>query len=86
MICEKEYLGATLLYATGSSKFGQMLRCIAAWKGFKLNRYGLFCKKTGELVTADEREIFRKCRRAYVEPWDRTDRKQLTKITKEQAA
>ena len=86
MICERGYLGATMLYATGSGKFGQTLRCIARWKGFKLNRYGLFDRKTGELVTADEREIFRKCRRAYLEPHERKDNAKLVKITKEEAA
>jgi DNA polymerase (family 10) len=67
MIAKPEYLGATLLYATGSGKWGLILRAKAKRKGYKLNRYGLFVRDTGELVASHtEAEIFNALDKSFV--------------------
>ena len=49
--------GSGLLYLTGSGSFNLKCRSIAKWKGYKLNRYGLW--KGCEKVSSDEKEILR---------------------------
>ena len=72
MIAKPEYLGATLLYATGSGKWGFLLRLRAKRKGFKLNRYGLFDRKTNYLIASKtERDIFRELGNDFVPPGER---------------
>ena len=69
MIAEPEYLGATLLYATGSGMWAVRLRVKAKKKGFKLNRYGLFERDTGKLVcSGTEQEIFSALGKNFVQP------------------
>jgi len=72
MISKPEYLGATLLYATGSGGWGTMVRVKAKRKGFKLNRYGLWDVKTNNLVAAKtEMDIFKALDKRFVEPESR---------------
>ncbi len=64
--------GATLM--AYSSKFGAGigLRVVAKKKGFKLDQYGLFSRKTGKMVAGrTERGIYRALGRPYKEPWNR---------------
>ena len=69
MIAQPEYFGATLLYATGSGKWGWLLRARAKKKGYKLNRYGLWDRDSGILVASrTEREIFNALGKNFVSP------------------
>lgn len=64
--------GATMM--AYSSKFGAGigLRVVAEKKGFKLNQYGLFNRKTGKMVAGGtERAIYKALGRPYKEPWNR---------------
>ena len=64
--------GATLL--AYSSKFGAGigLRVIARTKGYKLNQYGLFNRKTKRKIAGKtEKEIYKALERPYKKPEDR---------------
>lgn len=67
MISRQEYVGATMLYATGSGRFNIMTRSTAKRSGMKLNRYGLW---RGEVRVAghDEHGIFEALGMPYVAP------------------
>jgi len=57
----KENFGSGLLYFTGDKQHNIWLRKIAIKKGYKLNEYGLFDKKTGKKVAGrTEKEIYKK--------------------------
>ena len=72
MIAAPDYLGATLLYATGSGKWGFLLRLKAKRKGFKLNRYGLFKRDTDQLIASTtEQDIFDALEKRFVPPENR---------------
>ena len=72
MIAKPQYLGATLLYATGSGTFGFRLRARAKKLGYKLNRYGLWKRDSNELVASEtELDIFEALNKAFVEPHKR---------------
>lgn len=47
------------LYLIGSGKFNIWLRGIAKRKNLLLNQYGLFNRETWELLTTNEKEIFK---------------------------
>ncbi|MBI2045704.1 hypothetical protein HYT23_06605 [Candidatus Pacearchaeota archaeon] len=67
-----ESFGATLL--AYSSKFGSAigLRVVARKKGFKLNQYGLFDRKTKRYIAGrTEEDIYHALGREYKEPWNR---------------
>lgn len=67
-----EYLGATMLFVTGSGDFNMGMRAYAKEKGFALNQYGLSDRETGKLIAArTEEEIFKALGVPYVEPKDR---------------
>lgn len=54
----KDSYGAALLYFTGSKQYNISLRKLASKKGYKLNEYGLFNRKTNEFVAGKtEKEI-----------------------------
>jgi len=56
-----EEFGAGLLYFTGDKQHNIFLRKIAIKKGWKLNEYGLFDKKTGKRIAGKtEEEIYEK--------------------------
>ena len=64
--------GAGLLYFTGSKQYNIDLRKVAIKKGYKLNEYGLFDKKTEKIVAGkSEREICKKLGVKYKKPEDR---------------
>ena len=65
----KESYGAALLYFTGNKNYNIYMRRIAIEKGWKLNEYGLFDRKTGKLVAGKtEEEIFKKLGMKYLPP------------------
>lgn len=52
--------GSALQYLTGPREFNIKLRNIAIRKGYKLNEYGLFERKTGKKIAGkDEKEIYK---------------------------
>jgi len=65
----KNSYGAALLYFTGGKDFNIKLRNLAIKKGYKLNEYGLFNRKTGKLIVGDdEKKIFKKLCLKYINP------------------
>lgn len=57
----KDNYGSGLLYFTGDKQHNIWLRKIAIKKGYKLNEYGLFDKKTGKRIAGKtESEIYKK--------------------------
>ena len=68
----KEKWGATLLAYSSKKGSGIGLRIVARMKGFKLNNYGLFNRKTGRRIAGKtEREIYSALGRPYKKPWER---------------
>ncbi len=68
-VLDERSFGAALQYFTGSKEHNVATRQIAIKKGYKLNEYGLFDKKTGKQVAGrDEKEIYRKLGLEYIEP------------------
>lgn len=64
--------GSGLFYFTGSKNFNIQMRKIAIKKGYKLNEYGLFEKKTGKMIAGkSEEEICRKLGVKWVKPEER---------------
>ncbi|MCU0642111.1 MAG: helix-hairpin-helix domain-containing protein [archaeon] len=71
-VLKPESWGAGLYYFTGSKNYDISVRKIAIKKGYKLNEYGLFDKKTGKLVAGKtEREITDKLGIKLPKPEDR---------------
>jgi len=68
-VVPKESYGAALLYFIGSKNYNIRLREIAIRKGYKLNEYGLFDRKTNKRVAGKtEQEIYKKLGLKYIEP------------------
>lgn len=68
IVPEKSF-GAALQYFTGSKEFNIKLREIAIKKGYKLNEYGLFERKSGKMIAGkSEKDIFKVLKVRYVEP------------------
>jgi DNA polymerase (family 10) len=66
---EQRYLGAMLLFLTGSGAHNKKMRMKALYSGKKLSQYGLFRRDTGELLaSATEKEIFTRLRMKPVPP------------------
>lgn len=60
---------ASLLHFTGPWELNKKMRSIAIMKGYKLNQYGLYDKKTKKLIkTPTEKDIFEKLGMEYLEP------------------
>lgn len=71
-VFKPESYGAGLLYFTGSKNYNIELRKIAIKKGYKLNEYGLFDRKTGKMIAGKtEQEICRKLGAKYLSPEQR---------------
>jgi len=67
-----ESWGAALLYFTGSKQYNIGMRKIAIRKGYKLNEYGLFDRKTDKrLAGKTEKEIYAKLGLNYKKPKQR---------------
>lgn len=70
--------GAALQYFTGSKEHNVKMRSLAIKKGFKLNEYGLFDKKTEDFIIGkDEEEIYYKLGLAFIEPELRENRGEI---------
>lgn len=68
-VLKPESWGAGLLYFTGSKNYNIMLRKIAIKKGYKLNEYGLFDKKTGKMIAGKtEQDVLKKLGVKWVPP------------------
>jgi DNA polymerase (family X) len=68
VIPEKMY-GAALLYFTGSQQHNIALRRIALKKGLKLSEYGIFNKKTNQILAGKtEEECYKKLGLNYINP------------------
>jgi DNA polymerase (family 10) len=77
-VVPKESYGAALLYFTGSREHNITLRNLAIKKGFKLNEYGLFDKKTKEKIAGEtEKEIYKKLDLDFIPPELREDRGEI---------
>jgi len=64
--------GATLLAYSSKKGAGIGLRIVARLKGFKLNQYGLFDRKTGEKIAGKtERKIYHALGRKWKKPEER---------------
>ena len=84
-VVKDESYGAALQYFTGSKEHNVKMRSIAIKKGFKLNEYGLFNKKTDKYVIGkDEEEIYNKLGLAYIQPELRENRGEIEAATKKQ--
>ncbi len=74
VIPPKSY-GSALQYFTGSKAHNIKLRTIAVKKGYKLNEYGLFDRKTGERIAGEtEESIYKALGLEWIEPELREDR------------
>jgi DNA polymerase/3'-5' exonuclease PolX len=72
--CKPEQLGSFILYATGSGLFGKALRGRAMSSDLKLSQYGLFNRRTNQLLeSACEKRIFNLLGLKYVQPFARKD-------------
>jgi len=70
--------GAALQYFTGSKEHNVKMRSIALKKGYKLNEYGLFEKKTDKyLAGKTEEEVYKKIGLNYIEPELRENRGEI---------
>jgi len=59
-VVKDDSFGSALQYLTGPKDFNIRLRNIAIRKGYKLNEYGLFDRKTGKKIAGkDEKEIYK---------------------------
>ena len=71
-VLSPESWGAGLFYFTGSKAYNIETRKIAIKKGFKLNEYGLFDKKTGKMIAGKtEEEICKKLGIKWISPEER---------------
>jgi len=77
-VVKDESFGAALQYFTGSKEHNVKMRSIAIKKGFKLNEYGLFNKKSEKYVVGkNEEEIYNKLGLDYIEPEMRENRGEI---------
>ena len=74
-VIPKEVWGAAMIYFTGSKAHNIRIREMAVRAGLKLNEYGLFDAKTGELLAAEtEAKVYERLGLPYFEPTLREDR------------
>jgi DNA polymerase (family X) len=67
--------GAAMIYFTGSKPHNVRIREMAVRAGLKLNEYGLFDAKTGELLAAKtEADVYERLGLPFIEPTLREDR------------
>jgi DNA polymerase (family 10) len=70
-----EVWGAAMIYFTGSKPHNVRIREMAVRAGFKLNEYGLFDAKTGDLLAAKtEADVYARLGLPFIEPTLREDR------------
>lgn len=74
-VVPKDVWGAAMIYFTGSKAHNVRIRERAVRAGLKLNEYGLFDAKTGELLAAQtEQQVYERLGLPYIEPTLREDR------------
>ena len=74
-VVPKDVWGAAMIYFTGSKAHNVRIREMAVRAGLKLNEYGLFDAKTGELLAAEtEEKVYERLGLPYIEPTLREDR------------
>ena len=67
--------GAAMIYFTGSKAHNVRIREMAVREGLKLNEYGLFDAKSGELLAAEtEEQVYERLGLPYIAPTLREDR------------
>ncbi len=77
-VVKPESYGAALQYFTGSKEHNVKMRSIAIKKGFKLNEYGLFNKKTDDYVVGEsENDVYSKLGLSFIEPELRENRGEI---------
>jgi DNA polymerase (family 10) len=82
-VVKQESYGAALQYFTGSKEHNVAMRGLAIKKGYKLNEYGLFDKKTEKYITGkNEEDIYKKLGLSYIEPELRENRGELEEARK----
>jgi DNA polymerase (family 10) len=82
-VVKKESFGAALQYFTGSKEHNVTMRGLAIKKGYKLNEYGLFDKKTEKYITGkNEEDIYKKLGLSYIEPELRENRGEIEEARK----
>jgi len=82
-VVEDKSFGSALQYFTGSKEHNVKMRSIAIKKGFKLNEYGLFDKKTEKFIIGKEEvDIYKKLGLAYIEPELRENRSEVDSASK----
>jgi len=68
-VVKPELYGSAFQYFAGSKEHNIALRKIAINKGYKLNEYGLFLRKTGRVIESkDEKKIYQKLGLQWVPP------------------
>jgi DNA polymerase (family X) len=74
-VVPRDAWGAAMIYFTGSKPHNIRIREMAVRKGLKLNEYGLFKAKSGDLVVAEtEEEVYAKLGLPWIPPTLREDR------------
>jgi DNA polymerase (family X) len=74
-VVPKEVWGAAMIYFTGSKAHNVRIRERAVRAGLKLNEYGLFDAKTGDLLAAEtEEQVYERLGLPFIEPTLREDR------------
>lgn len=74
-VVPKDVWGAAMIYFTGSKAHNVRIRERAVRAGLKLNEYGLFDAKTGDLLVAEtEQQVYEHLGLPYIEPTLREDR------------
>ena len=84
-VVKPESFGSALQYFTGSKDHNIKMRNLAMKKGYKLNEYGLFDKKTDEyIVGRNEEDVYQKLGLIYIEPELRENRGEIQAAIKNQ--
>jgi DNA polymerase (family 10) len=74
-VVPRDAWGAAMIYFTGSKPHNIRIREMAVRKGLKLNEYGLFKAKSGDLIVAEtEEEVYAKLGMPWIPPTLREDR------------
>jgi DNA polymerase (family 10) len=74
-VIPRDAWGAAMIYFTGSKAHNIRIREIAVRKGLKLNEYGLFDAKSGDLLAAEtEEEVYGRLGLPFIAPTLREDR------------
>jgi DNA polymerase (family X) len=74
-VVPRDAWGAAMIYFTGSKPHNIRIREMAVRKGLKLNEYGLFKAKSGDLIVAEtEEEVYAKLGLPWIPPTLREDR------------